>query len=159
MATVQGLMLDLHGQVADLLGHLDQRYTAGRRALVDALSASGRPMSIPELLAAIPGVPQSSAYRHLAVLAEAGAVERIAGGDDFGRFELAESLTGHHHHHLACTTCGSVADIDMSAAFERAVAKAAAEVLERVGFAVTAHDVVLSGSCASCSAAAARLKR
>ena len=36
---------------------------------------------------------QSSAYRNLVVLEQAGAVNRIVTADDFARFELAQDLT------------------------------------------------------------------
>src|SRR5260221_13585715 len=58
---------DFHDIAAERLRRHDQRYTSNRRALVAALSA-GRPMSLPELLAVSKGLPQSSAYRNLAVL-------------------------------------------------------------------------------------------
>jgi len=41
----------------------------------------------------LPGVPRSSAYRHLVDLQGAGVVRRIAASDEFARFELAENLT------------------------------------------------------------------
>ncbi len=144
----------LHELVGGLLRRHEQRYTDGRRALIDALADAARPMSIPELMAAVTNIPQSSAYRHLSVLADVGAVDRIAGGDDFGRFEIAEALTGHHHHHLVCTRCASVLDVELSPAFERAFAAAATDVLQRVGFAVNGHEVVFNGMCADCQAAA-----
>ena len=81
-------------------------------ALVHLLSSSDRPLTIPEILTAKSGMPQSSVYRNLAVLEEAGLVQRVASSDDWARFELAEDLTGHHHHQI-CTQCGEVRDFTL----------------------------------------------
>ena len=69
------------------------------------MAGAGRPMTMPEILGAAAGVPQSSAYRNLTVLCDAGVVRRLAGADHIGWFELAEDLSGnHHHHHLMCSS-------------------------------------------------------
>ena len=133
----------LHDEAALRLAALDQRYTSSRRALVHAMAGAGRPMTMPELLVAATGVPQSSAYRNLTVLCEAGA-------DDVGRFELAEDLSGHHHHHLVCSGCGTVADVPTSPRLERALAEAARLAAEETGFDITDHRIDLEGRCPAC---------
>ena len=138
-------------EVARRLAAAAQRYTPVRRSLVDILSAAGRPLSIPEILAARPELPQSSAYRNLTTLIEAGVARRVAGVDDHGRFELAEELAGHHHH-LACERCGKVEDVTPSARLERAMAEAARAVAEEQGYLVTGHQFDLVGLCPRCRA-------
>ncbi len=140
----------LHPEVAVRLARVEQRYTASRRALVATLAAAGRPLSIPEILAATPDIPQSSAYRNVTALIDAKAVRRVAGGDDHGRFELAEDLAGHHHHHLICDTCGQVLDITASPRLERALAEAARVAEEETGFTVDDHRMDLVGTCSQC---------
>lgn len=92
------LGVDLHTTVADRLAGGDQRYTANRRAVVEVLEKSDRPLTIPEILEHRSGLAQSSLYRNLAVLEETGVVHRVHSSDDFARYELAEDLAGHHHH-------------------------------------------------------------
>lgn len=139
----------LHDTVALRLARLDQRYTRLRQALVGTLSGAGRPLTIPEVLAAHPELPQSSAYRNMTALIEAGIVRRVAGNDDHGRFELAEELSGHHHH-LVCATCGKVDDVAPSPRLERALAEAARAAAEEQGYAVTDHRFDLVGVCPAC---------
>ena len=145
---------DVHAAAAARLKRADQRYTGSRRELVEVLAAAGRPLAIPDVLAARPGLPQSSVYRNLAVLEQAGAVRRVAataaGADDFARYELAEDLT-EHHHHLFCRSCGAVADVTLPATFERAVAQAVAEVARQTGFRPEVHSLDLVGLCAACA--------
>src|SRR5207249_287372 len=91
---------DVHEGIVARLRESGQRYTAARRALVEALAAPPGPLSAAELLAAIGDLPQSSVYRNLADLEQAGVVVRVAAGGDVARYELAEALAGHHHHLL-----------------------------------------------------------
>jgi Fur family transcriptional regulator, ferric uptake regulator len=143
---------EIHESIANRLEEIGQRYTSGRRQLVTALHEAGKPLSLPELLERLPGVPQSSAYRSLAVLMQAEALQKLASNDEFGRFELAEELTGHHHHHLSCQVCGIVLDIELSGTLERAFAKAQAELGVSTGFRVTTHEVAFAGVCEACQA-------
>ena len=96
------------------------------------------------------GLAQSSAYRNLAVLETCGVVHRVAGSDEFARFELAEDLTDHHHHHLICTDCGLVADFTVSDRLERSLEAAMETVADATGFAPDHHRLDLLGRCAAC---------
>lgn len=140
---------ELHATVAQRLREDDQRYTGGRRALVETLATAGRPLTIAEVLERGSGVPQSSAYRNLAVLERAGVVHRIVTSDEFARFELDEELT-EHHHHLICSSCGAVADFTVAPNLERSLDRAFAEVAAAHGFTVEHHRLDLVGRCATC---------
>ena len=139
----------VHDEIARRLADDDQRYTRLRRALVQTLAASGRPLTIPEILAATPNLPQSSAYRNVTTLMDAGVVRRVAGTDDHGRFELAEGFSGHHHH-LVCATCGKVDDIRASPRLERALAEATQAAADEQGYDVIEHRFDLVGVCPDC---------
>jgi Fe2+ or Zn2+ uptake regulation protein len=139
----------IHQAVSIRLAALDQRYTASRQVLVETLAAAGRPLTIPDVLEASPQLPQSSAYRNMTLLIEVGVVRRVNGADDHGRFELAEELSGHHHH-LVCATCGTVQDIQPSSRLERALGETARAVAEEQGYEVTEHRLDLLGICPGC---------
>jgi Fe2+ or Zn2+ uptake regulation protein len=121
---------------------------------VEALSTSARPLTVPELVAMHPGVPQSSAYRNVTALMDVGVVRRVAGTDDHGRFELTEDLSAHHHH-FACTVCGKVDDLEPSARLEQALAEAARVASEEQGVEIREHRFDFVGRCSNCKAAAA----
>ena len=140
---------ELHATVAERLRAVAQRYTPVRRAVVDVLASSGRPVSITELLGARSDLAQSSVYRSLTVLEDAGVVHRMLGPDGLARHELAESLT-EHHHHLVCTSCGTVEDVPASVRLERTVAKAVAQAAAATGFRPLTHRLDLVGLCARC---------
>lgn len=141
--------IDLDDEVATLLRRADQRYTTGRRRLVAALQAGDGPLTITQILAEDETLAQSSVYRNLTILEEVGAVTRIVTRDDFARYELAEDLTGHHHH-LICSTCGDVADFALSSRFEAILDRALNEAADEVEFSVEAHRLDLVGTCAEC---------
>jgi Fur family transcriptional regulator, ferric uptake regulator len=142
----------VHDAVGLRLAGLDQRYTPLRRALVETLATAGRPLSIPEILESAPDLPQSSAYRNITALIDVGIVRRVAGTDDHGRFELAEELSGHHHH-LVCTNCGKVEDVHPSPRLERALGEAARGVAEDHGYRISEHRLDLFGECPECQRA------
>ena len=143
---------EIHDTVAARLQQGDSRYTRHRRALIEVLGAAKQPMTIAEILVVATHLPQSSVYRNLAVFEETGLVQRLVGHGDFARFELAEDLLGHHHH-LVCSSCGSMLDIELPAELEAEIERALAMVARRKRFQVHAHRLDLVGLCRSCAAA------
>jgi Fe2+ or Zn2+ uptake regulation protein len=140
---------ELHRLVAARLRRVDQRYTAGRRSIVELLVGVGHPVSIGDIATLRPDLPRSSAYRHLVDLQLAGVVRRIAANDEFSRYELAEDLT-EHHHHLLCISCGAVIDVTPPARFEASVDRVLNDLADAVGFEPHSHRLDVLGVCASC---------
>ena len=141
---------ELHGSVDARLAAQGQRYTRNRRALVDLLVDAGNPVSLPELLERDRSLSQSSTYRNLAVLEEAGAVRRLVTGAEHARFELAEDLT-EHHHHMVCDECGSVVDFSLPDELEAALDAALAAAARSTAFTARHHSLDLVGRCAGCA--------
>ena len=143
------IAIDLHGVAERRLRGIDQRYTSGRRAIVELIVSAGHPVSIGDIAAQLPGLPRSSAYRHLTDLQAAGLIRRVAASDEFTRFELAEDLTAHHHH-LLCTSCGKVTDVTPPVGFEQEVAGAVSHIAGTEGFEAHSHRLDILGLCAAC---------
>lgn len=141
----------LHDDVRTRLDRSRQRYTDARQALVELLRTQDRPRSTPELLAADRSMSQSSLYRNLAVLEQARVVRRLTSTDDVSRFELTEDVTGDHHHHLVCTACGRIDDVDVEPEVEQAVHDAVDHAMEAHGFTTELHRLELVGTCADCA--------
>jgi Fur family transcriptional regulator, ferric uptake regulator len=113
------------------------------------LGTLGQPAGIPELLRLVDDLPQSSLYRNLTVLQDAGVVARVMSSQDGGLYELAEHITGHHHH-LLCSQCGVVKDVVVPDALEHDLDTTLAKLAKREGFALDRHRLDLIGRCASC---------
>jgi Fur family transcriptional regulator, ferric uptake regulator len=139
----------LHGLVEQRLRQVSQRYTSGRREVVELLAEAGHPVSIEDIAERAPRLPRSSAYRHLVDLQVAGVVRRVAANDDYSRFELAEDIT-EHHHHLLCTNCGKVIDVTPTPAFEEAMTKYLDGLLATNGFVTIDHRLDVLGTCSNC---------
>lgn len=141
---------EVDDQVAALLRAVDQRYTTGRRRLVAALQAGAGPLTINQIAATDTNLRQSSIYRNLTLLEEAGAVARVVTNDDFARYELTEELTAHHHH-LICTNCGAVIDFELDSRTERTLDRALANAADALGFTPADHRLDLLGTCNDCN--------
>lgn len=141
---------DIHATIDDQLRRSRQRYTLGRRQLVELLLSTGRPVTIGELLGLGAGQSQSSLYRNLAVLEQCGAVHRLSSTDDVARYELTEELS-EHHHHVVCSVCGHIEDITLDEEVERALTSAADHAGAEHGYTVESHRFELVGICADCS--------
>ncbi|WP_051062477.1 Fur family transcriptional regulator [Ilumatobacter nonamiensis] len=142
---------ELDRVVTDRLERHELRYTSGRRAIVAALRAADGPITLPDLLDLAPTLPQSSAYRNLALMEEAGVVRRVVHRADYAHFELAEELT-EHHHHMICESCGSVQDFTLPAKVERTLDAAFREIAEQAGATETSHLIDLFVVCGDCPA-------
>jgi Fe2+ or Zn2+ uptake regulation protein len=126
------------------------RYTGGRKALIKAIQLAGGPQSAAEIHKQVKrSVPISSLYRSLAILEEAGVLSPHHGQGKVARFELAEWLTGHHHHVL-CIECGKVDDIELDEASEQLLKHLAAEAGARAGYEESGHRLEIEGLCRKC---------
>ena len=128
------------------------RYSGTRKQVASRLQAARRPLSAEDVRRSEPSVPFSSVYRALAVLARAGVARRLIGADGIARFELAEAVSGEHHHHLVCTVCGAMDVVLLPAAAEDELARAARAVQQSGRFAVHSCRVELTGRCVACAA-------
>jgi Fur family ferric uptake transcriptional regulator len=140
-----------HQTAAERLRLLDQRYTRNRHVIVDALAKATDPLTIPEILKANKKLAMSSVYRNLALLEQAGIVHRIVTSDEFARYELAEDLTDHHHHHLICLNCGKVEDFTASKQLEESARASLTTVAAKAGFSVRSHRLDVLGICRNCA--------
>ncbi|MFT3854496.1 MAG: Fur family transcriptional regulator [Ilumatobacteraceae bacterium] len=146
-------MPELDAVVRPLMDGKDHRYTQGRRALVDTLARLAAPVTIPTLLREMPDAVQSSLYRNLAVLEDAGVVTRVDVGEGRSYFELSEQVTQEHHHHLVCRECRTVVDIALPSRAERSIERVLEDAAHYAGFDLTEHRIDLVGICANCHAA------
>jgi len=143
---------DLHEHVALRLALSDQRYTTGRRRLIEILENAEHPVTLPTIASDHPDIVASSAYRNLDVLESAGVIRRIASGGDHAHFELAEPLLDHHHH-LICVDCGTIVDVQLDDELERIVHDRLSQAARDAGFTPLHHSLDGHGRCPACQKA------
>ena len=140
----------LRETVRSRLRQANQRLTPNREALLQVLArGSGGPLTIPEITAIRPDLAVSSVYRNLVVLEQANVVHRVVTRGEFAYYELVEELT-EHHHHVVCSSCGSVEDVPASPTIERSLRDVARQVARRTGFKTEQHRLDLFGLCENC---------
>ena len=136
-------------KVAALLHQKGHRYSTVRRRLVKVLRTAGKPLTNTQITASDNSLVQSSVYRNLNVLEDAGAVTRITTNDEFARYELTEHIT-EHHHHIICTNCGDIADFSLPSSVEDSLDLSLRKAANKVSFNIDNHRLDALGTCASC---------
>lgn len=141
---------EIDALVRGRLAERNIRYTGGRKALIKAVQLAAGPQSVAEIHKQVKrSVPVSSLYRSLATLEEAGVLTLHHGQGKVARYELAEWLTGHHHHVL-CIECGKVDDIELDEASEHLLKRLAAQAGVRAGYEESGHRLEIEGLCRKC---------
>jgi Fur family transcriptional regulator, stress-responsive regulator len=138
-------VIDSREQAEHALRDAGLRVTSGRLALLAALEE--RPHSDAETLHGMlvaQAVPTSiqSVHNMLAALAASGLLRRIERAGSSARFDLRAS---DNHHHLICTSCGDMVDVDCVSGSAPCLHPA-----DAAGFTIEAADVTFWGLCASC---------
>ena len=112
---------------------------------------AGRPLTLDEVLLfkSDSNLAQSSVYRNSTELVEAGVIKCLASGKDHNRFELDDSIIGHHHH-FVCSDCGDIEDFHVSEPLEKEILALEAELINK-GLSVQGHTLDIQGRCKQCS--------
>lgn len=133
------------------LGETGIRYSAGRKALILALSKADGPRSAAELYEDLGRtIPLSSLYRSLAILDKTEVLSPHHGIKGVTRYELAEWLTGHHHH-LVCISCGTVDDITPPPDLEADLESVVKSLTNSGRFFPRGHALEIEGICSECA--------
>jgi Fur family ferric uptake transcriptional regulator len=125
------------------------RSTAARIAVIQQLASTLVPQSHSEVAEALDdfGFDQSTIYRCLTELSDAGLLARLELGDSVRRFELLQSgqSTGFSEHpHFMCVDCGAISCLDDFTVRLNAKKRGAETPGEIV-------EVLLKGHCSKCS--------
>lgn len=123
------------------------RLTEPRRVIIGALRDAGRYCTASQLYERLRGrtVGLASVYRTLELLADLGLAERRAETGGEASFLYCSPT---HHHHVVCTDCGTVREIDACPGDELARA-----VERETDFRIERHTLDFYGVCADCRTA------
>ena len=139
----------INEKVNSLLLESGHRYSTVRRRLVSVLRSAGKPLTNSQIVDSDDSLVQSSVYRNLNILEEAGAVTRVVTDGELTRYELAEHIT-EHHHHIICTTCGDIADFSLPLSVEKSLNLSLRKAAQKASFSLQNHRLDALGTCASC---------
>jgi Fur family ferric uptake transcriptional regulator len=135
--------------VADRLKHAGERVTNQRLVIAAELGRASRQMTADELYGRLqsshPGIGRATVFRTLERLVDAGVARRLEREGHVYGYVTCEA---EHHHHLACTRCGRVEEIN-----ESYITPLATRIKRERGFQVDDARLDFYGRCASCLAA------
>ena len=123
------------------------KITGPRAAILEILRKHPHPLTNKEVLAALPKgeCDLATIYRSMHLLEKMGMVKRFDFGDGAARFELVGEGDDGHHHHLVCTRCSEVVEIEECFPSEIEKRIAAAN-----GFEAVTHKLEFFGICPEC---------
>ncbi|MDR1777455.1 MAG: transcriptional repressor [Desulfovibrio sp.] len=90
-----------------------------------------------------PDIGQTTVYRTLKLLCDAGLAVESHFSDGVARYEVAGPES--HHDHLVCLGCGKILEI-----IDQRIEKLQRELAEQSGFTLSGHVHNLYGLCADC---------
>lgn len=129
------------------LAEAGYRRGGARAAVLDLLDGQACALTAYDIEAALRerdrSVGRASVYRVLEELHDLGLVTKVDLGQGQARYEPARAE--HHHHHLVCDACGAITPFE-----DEPLERAITALSRRVDFDVTAHEIVLHGTCAAC---------
>jgi Fur family ferric uptake transcriptional regulator len=124
-----------------------RRITGPRKAILELLQRHAHPLANREILEGLPkgGCDLATVYRAVHLLEALGLVKRYDFGDGIARFELVADEGPNHHHHLVCTRCAHVVELEecFSVEIERRIAI-------KNGFKAVTHRLEFFGICPEC---------
>ncbi|CAM4041021.1 Fur family transcriptional regulator [Bacillus manliponensis] len=92
-----------------------------------------------------PEIGLATVYRTLELLSELKVVDKINFGDGVSRYDLRQEGATRFHHHLICTDCGAVEEIQ-----EDLLGEVEQKVEREWHFKVKDHRLTFHGVCGNC---------
>jgi Fur family ferric uptake transcriptional regulator len=142
--------VDIEKRVNEAVRGLGERRTEPRRAIARGLirlGRSGASFSAETLLKRLrrsnPHIGRATVFRSIEKLVRMKVLDRIEFADGTHSFRLCESEN--HHHHLACTKCHRVIELDLCLE---------SNLIDAIGkqesFEISDHSITLFGLCREC---------
>lgn len=120
------------------------KFTRQRRAIAEVFYASGKHLSLQELLEMAreqeSSIGYATVYRTMKLLADGGLAVEHQFADGQARYEPAEE--GHHHDHIICVECGRIVEFE-----DDEIERRQDDIAERNGFRVAAHKLEIYAQC------------
>ena len=129
-------------RVDAILEGLGYRLTGPRRKVARLVASKDGAFSAESINDDLPGVGRATVYRTLKLLSEAGILCKTSLPDGASRYSFDDAQ---HHHHVICTSCGTVGEF-RKPALERVLR----EVANAVDGRVLGHRVELYVTCTDC---------
>jgi len=125
--------------------------TSPRLLIIEEILINKNPISIEKLQKKLEGkVALSTLYRALNDLKSVEIIKEFTTTDSITMFEVLD-LEEDHHHHLFCTNCGDIVDINLSKRFEKNIDAEVSKIEKNFNFEIKDHTLELLGLCSKCA--------
>ncbi|MCX7923367.1 MAG: transcriptional repressor [Clostridia bacterium] len=135
----------------EILKEKGYKLTSQRQAVLDVITQhEGEHLSTEEIYELVkvnyPDIGLATVYRTLLLFDRMDLVYKMDLDDGCNRYELNNHKEDHRHHHLICTNCGSIQEVqeDLLDSLEEQIAK-------NNNFIVKDHKVKFYGYCGACA--------
>jgi Fur family transcriptional regulator, ferric uptake regulator len=134
-------------ELTEKLRTKSRKITGPRQAVLELLRERHHPATTREIHESLPSADcdLATVYRSLHLLESIGMVKRFDFGDGVARYELLGEGDDGHHHHLVCTICRSVIELD-----ECFTADLQERIASRSGYSGITHKLEFFGVCPGC---------
>jgi Fur family transcriptional regulator, ferric uptake regulator len=142
--------MDIEKRITAAFHQFSERTTQPRQVIARSLirlGKSGTAFSAEDLIRGLhrsnPRIGRATVYRSIEKLVQMKVIDRIDFADGTHYFRLCGSES--HHHHLACTKCHRVIDLDFCLDEEQL-----ATIGRKESFSIEDHAITLFGLCKEC---------
>lgn len=147
---MSNLSLDDIKKLKEDLKQRGYKLTPQRRAILDGLVKNeGKHLTVEEIYDEVkiecPEIGLATVYRTVLLLEEMGIIYRLDLEDGCARYELVHENENHRHHHLVCSNCGKVIEVegDLLETLED-------KIESKYKFKIMDHSVKFFGLCDEC---------
>ena len=130
---------------------VSQRHTRPRQLIAERLvelAASGADFTVDDLWHELrqeePRLGRATVYRSVEKLVNMGLLDRVEFANGTHHYRVCGDS---HHHHLTCTQCHRVVEVDVCLPVDQFTA-----ISNQTDFAIEGHSLTLFGRCANCRA-------
>ena len=121
--------------------------TNPRILVLETLLGNKSPITVDELLTKLENqVAKSTLYRVLSDLKKINILQEFTNLENQSVVELLLD-TDSHHHHLFCSDCGEIIDVEMANEFEEKLSKEIKRIEKKFNFIIEDHRLELFGKC------------
>lgn len=117
--------------------------TKPRKHIYEVLGRS-EPLTMQELIAALPQIDKTTVYRTIELFETLGIVQRLQIGWKY-KLELSNAYQDHHHH-ITCVSCGQTVALPENDVIEEQLLTLA----RQAGFTPQDHQLEVRGLCPAC---------
>ena len=137
-----------HEEIVSILKKHGLRVTKAREQVLAEYLVTKKPLSIFDFKKkkVFSNWDESSIYRNITKLEEAGLIHSVPSSKDIKFYELAPTKDHHHHHHIICTKCEAVECLH-----DCSIDDQLKKMAKKVGFTMKGHTLELTGLCAKCT--------